>query len=80
MGAQVPPPVQKGSLVELDGLLTVVVSLAGEDGVPDDHVALWFGEPQVERMSRGGSGGARPEVWIVPEDLIGPSAEPVVKH
>ena len=73
-------PLRKGELVELDGLLGVVVGLAGEEGVPDEHVAVWFGQPQVERVSRGGSGGARHEAWTVPEALLASSAKPILKH
>lgn len=71
---------QRGALVELDGLLAVVVGLPGDDGVPEEHVAVWFGRPQVERRSKRGTGGARPEVWMVPVDLMSPAAEPVFKH
>jgi hypothetical protein len=36
---------QIGSFVEFDGLLAVVVGVAGHNDVPEEHLALWFGEP-----------------------------------
>jgi hypothetical protein len=71
---------QRGDLVELDGLLAVVVGIDGDDGVPEDHVALWFGDPRCTRKSEGGAGGAAPEVWTVPEDLCVRAAPPLVRH
>jgi len=70
----------RGDLVELDGLLAVVVGVDADPGVPEGHVAVWFGEPQCHRKSKGGLGGQRPEVWTVPEQYCVPAAEPVYKH
>ncbi len=53
---------QRGDLVEFDGILAAVVGLEGESGVPEGHVALWFGEPQGQRKSMGGRGSLRPIV------------------
>jgi hypothetical protein len=66
--------ITRGAFVELDGLLAVVVGLPGDDNVPDEHAALWFGDPPTTRRSEGGSGGARPEVWTVPLGLLDPVA------
>jgi hypothetical protein len=76
---------RRGDLVELDGLLAVVVALAGElvgmgELVPEDHVALWFGTPPTERPSEGGEGGAIPEVWTVPADYCRAAPNPVIHH
>ncbi len=79
---------RRGDLVEIDGQLAVVVGLAGEtvesmDGdelVPDDHVALWYGEPCTERTSQGGKGGAVPEVWTVPLEYCRAASSPVLRH
>ncbi|UMR29129.1 hypothetical protein MJ904_18785 [Massilia sp. MB5] len=71
---------QKGQIIEFDGLPAVVVGLSGDPGVPDDHVALWFGCPDAIRKSRGGPGGIIPEVWTVPIDLCDPGMGPVFKH
>jgi hypothetical protein len=71
---------RRGDLVELDGLLAVIVGLQDEPGVPEDHVALWLGEPQGERLSRGGSGGLRPVVYTVPTDYICPALKPDMRH
>ena len=73
-------PWHRGDIVELDGLLAVVVAVPGDPNVPDDHVALWFGDPSGRRRSEGGSGGLRPELWIVPEKLFSPAAPPTYRH
>jgi hypothetical protein len=70
----------RGDLVELDGLLAVVVGIEGDDPVPEEHVALWFGNPRCERISKGGPGGQRPEILTVPEEYCVPAAKPVYKH
>jgi len=71
---------ERGQLVELDGLLAVVVGVSGDPGVPEDHVALWFGDPKTKRKSQGGKGGFRPEVWTVPEEYCSRAAEPIIRH
>jgi hypothetical protein len=71
---------QRGQLVELDGLLAVVVASDAEPWVPEDHVALWFGEPHARRKSEGGKGGLQPEVWTVPAEYCTPAAKPVIRH
>lgn len=71
---------QKGQLIEFDGVPAVVVGLPGETGVPEDHVALWFGNPDATRKSQGGVGGIAPEVWTVPAYLCKLGAAPVFRH
>lgn len=71
---------RRGDLVELDGLLAVVVGTSADGWVPEDHVALWFGDPPCVRRSQGGSGGMRPEVWTVPADLCTPAAGIDLRH
>jgi hypothetical protein len=75
---------KRGALVEMDGVLAVVVGLegneVGDDAVPEDHVAVWFGHPQTTRLSQGGSGGATPEVWLVPAEHFELAAPPDIKH
>jgi hypothetical protein len=56
-----------GDIVEIDGQLAVVVGTAGQDSVPEDHVAVWFGEPKAVR---GQAGGHTPEVWTIPEEYF----------
>jgi hypothetical protein len=68
-----------GTLVEVDGLLGVVVALDPAQ-VPEDHVALWFGDPAARRRSEGGPGPGRPEVWTVPIDVCRPAPPADVKH
>ncbi len=79
---------RRGDFVEIDGLLAVVVGLSGEimetdEGraeIPEDHVALWYGEPRTERKSRGGDGGSRPIVLTVPSDYCEAALRPDVRH
>lgn len=73
----------RGDLVELDGLLGllgVIVGLEGEPGVPEDHVAIWFGDPRTTRISEGGAGGVTPEIWTVPAQLCLRAAAPSYRH
>jgi len=58
---------KRGQFVEHDGLIAVIVGTPGDGEAPADHLALWYGEPRGRRISEGGSGGERPEVWTVPE-------------
>jgi len=71
-----------GQFVVLDGLPAVVVGLPGGHGVPtpEDHLALWFGDPQVERASQGGPGDPVPEVWTVPAKYCRPCRPPDIRH
>jgi hypothetical protein len=71
---------KRGDFVEFDGLLAVIVRVAGDPDVPDDHVAVWMGEPRCARRSQGGSGGQSPEIWTVPVAYITVAANAVVKH
>lgn len=74
------PCVSRGDFVELDGLLGVVVGVEGEASVPDDHLAVWFGTPQTTRISEGGTGRHRPEVWTAPKNDFSPAAAPIYRH
>lgn len=71
---------RRGDLVEIDGLLAVVVGVAGEPGVPEDHIAVWFGDPHCVRKSLGGVGGQQPEIWTVPAQYFALAAEPIWNH
>jgi hypothetical protein len=66
--------------VEFDGLLAVVVGLSGEKDVPDDHLTIWFGEPQGKRISEGGKGNLEPIVWTVPIEYCHPAKPPMFQH
>jgi hypothetical protein len=70
----------KGDFVEVDGLLAVVVGAAGDENVPDEHLALWFGDPQGKRLSQGGAGNLIPEVWTVPIDVCRVAQPPSFLH
>lgn len=71
-----------GDFVEYDGLPAVLVGLEGDVRyqVPEDHVALWFGEPQVERPSKGGPGGVSPLVYTVPIEYCDPGIKATAIH
>ena len=71
---------KRGDLVELDGLLAVVVGIDGDPNVPEEHVALWFGDPRCVRRSEGGSGGLQPEVWTVPAEYLVAAAGAIYQH
>ncbi len=68
---------KRGDLVELDGRLAVVVGVEGDPDVPEDHIAVWFGDPRCEPSSVGGT---RPEVWTVPAEYFIPAGAPIWKH
>jgi len=67
-----------GDLVETDGLIAVVVRVEGE--VPEDHVTLWFGEPQGKRKSEGGKGSLTPVIWTVPASYCTLAKKPDARH
>ena len=71
---------ERGDIVEFDGLLAVVVGTTADDNTPEDHLALWFGDPRGKRLSEGGYGGLQPEVWTVPSESCQPAAASIVLH
>jgi len=71
---------QNGDFVEVDGILAVVVGSNGDNGVPEDHLAVWFGEPQGTRLSEGGTGNLTPIVWTVPVDCCRQAIKPEIRH
>ncbi len=71
---------QIGQFIEFDGLLAVVVGISGQDDVPDDHLAIWFGEPQGQRLSEGGQGNLVPLVYTVPIEYCLVAKPPSLIH
>ena len=71
---------ERGQFVEHDGLLAVVVGTPDDRGAPEDHLALWYGDPRCTRLSAGGPGGQHPEVWTVPAEYCVPAAAPIIRH
>lgn len=71
---------QKGQFIEFDGVPAVIVGLPGDIGLPENHVALWFGSPNATRKSLGGIGVIVPEVWTVPTNLCEPGATARFEH
>lgn len=61
--------IKRGDLVTMDGLLAAVVGVTGDPGVPEGHVAIWFGDPTARRASEGGTPKLRAEAWTVPTEL-----------
>ena len=68
---------KRGDIVEIAGQLAVVVGTFEEGGAPEDHIAVWFGDPKTKR---GDPGGQTPEVWTVPEELFVKANDPQVLH
>ncbi|NUU07128.1 hypothetical protein [Leifsonia sp. C5G2] len=56
-----------GSLVKMNGAFAVVVGVPGDAGVPDDHVALFYG------TNEEGS----PDIWTVPMGYPSPLPSPI---
>ena len=50
---------KRGDLVRINGKLAAVVGVPGDPNVPEDHVALWYGNDLH-------SEAPRPVVWTVP--------------
>ena len=71
---------KRGDLVILNGLLAVVVGIAGDTNVPEDHIAIWYGEPQDQRVSEEGSSEERPKVYTVPAAYCRRGPEPIYLH
>jgi hypothetical protein len=71
---------KRGDIIEHAGLLAVVVGTPEDGGAPEDHLALWYGEPRCKRISEGGVGGQHPEVWTVPAEYCTLAASSVVRH
>ena len=73
----------RGDLVELNGVPCVIVALAGElvgmDQVPEDHVALWYGNTGLTTMGEE-SGRVNPEVWTVPLEYVEKGQVPTLRH
>ena len=72
----------KGQFVLFDGLPAVVVGLEDDlkGFVSEDHVGLWFGDPQVKRKSEGWPREVKPEIWTVPKEYCEPIKEVEYKH
>ena len=70
-------------MVEVDGTPCVVVALAGEpvglEHVPEDHVALWFGNPVAQPVGKTTTQG-KLEVWTVPVEYVQQGQVPAVRH
>lgn len=63
----------RGDFVKVNGVLGVVVGVAGEEHVPEDHLAIWFGTDRPTSSLEGNT-ASRPEVWTIPQEYaqLGP--------
>lgn len=62
---------KKAQFVMLDAKrIGIIVGTELDANVPDDHVAIWFGN-----MENG-----KPEVWTVPAEYCKRAPDPVYKH
>ena len=66
-------PIKRGDMVTMDGLLAAVVGVEGVSGIPEGHVALWFGDPTARRASEGGTPKSQAEAWTVPTEYCTPA-------
>ena len=67
---------QKGDLIDFDGLLGCVIDTDENDSVPEGHVTVWYGEPKTERISEGGEGHAVPIIYNIPEEYCELAKQP----
>ncbi len=61
---------KRGDFVLLNERLAVVVGVEGDSNCPDEHLALWFGDPQ----------SLTPEVWAVPAEYCEPASPANINH
>ena len=75
---------RRGDLVQLNGQPCVIVALAGEfigdEEVPEEHVALWYGDAEAKPTWEGGATNVPTEVWTVPLEYVEPGPVPTVLH
>ena len=61
---------KRGDLVELNGLFAAVVGVEGDAGVPEGHVALFYGADSEGKA----------DVWTVPSEYPTHAAMPTFRH
>jgi hypothetical protein len=54
---------ERGGFATLNGQLCVIVGVEGDANVPDEHVALWYGNQNET---------GTPQVWTVPCEYVIP--------
>ena len=57
-------------MVELNGRFAAVVGIEGDPGVPENHVALFYGVDSAGQA----------DVWTVPAEYPVPAPAPIFKH
>ena len=70
---------KRGDLVESNGLLGVVVGIYGDNHVPEDHIAIWYGRTTTSSTQQEG-GTLIPEVWTVPQEYVRLAPSPIMRH
>jgi len=71
---------KRGDLVESNGLLGVVVGVYGDNYVPEDHIAIWYGSTTTSSSIQKGQGALVPEVWTVPQEYVRLAPNPIMHH
>jgi len=61
----------RGDFVTLNGKPCVVTAIAGDQNVPEDHLAVWYGS--VDDIGC-------PEVWTVPAEYFEALTQPLAYH
>ncbi len=44
--------VKKGSFVRVNNDVGVIVKIAGEDDIPEEHLGVWYGETTVDNIPK----------------------------
>jgi hypothetical protein len=70
----------RGDFVEVDGALGVVVGVAGEQQVPEEHLAIWFGVDKPSSAAQEEHGVGCPEVWTIPQEYVQAGPNAIVHH
>ncbi|MBJ6108342.1 hypothetical protein JAO73_04925 [Hymenobacter sp. BT523] len=74
--------IQVGDFLEFDGLLCIVVALAGRYGdedIPEEHIAVWFGgnDPAGKPVEEE---RFKPAIWTIPQEYFKKTPRPEVLH
>ncbi|MFC0682593.1 hypothetical protein ACFFGH_32595 [Lysobacter korlensis] len=67
---------KRGDIVVIGDRVAVVVALEGEDDVPEEHVALWFGPEEASKTEDR----LRPIVWTAPAEYCSLAAPAEWRH
>lgn len=71
---------KRGDLVENNGLLEVVVGGYGDNHVPEDHIAIWYGSNTTTSSTQKEESALVPEIWTVPQEYVRLAPSPIMRH